>query len=448
MDRNSDKVKPLKIITVTDAVAFCIGVVVGVGVFRTPPLVAANTGSEVLFLSAWLLGGVAMLVGMLCYAELASAHPNAGGEYHFLRLAYGQRLATLFAWARCSVIQTGAIAAVAFVFGDYAQQVVPLGRYGPTLWAAASIIVLTCVNLIGTPPGKRVQIAFSAATVTLVIIVIAAGFLSHEAKAVAPPQTSSGAFGLAMVFVLLTYGGWNEIAYLSGEMKDVRREMLLTALIGTFVVTLLYMTINYSYFHVFGLQGVTQSQAIGADFMRHIAGDTGAIFLSLVICLASLSTLNASIFTGVRVYYALGNDLPMVRRLGVWSEYGDNPPNAFLLQGAISLMLVVFGGLTRDGFSAMVDYTAPIFWFFLLLTALSLFILRFRKTQQAGTYKVPFYPITPLFFVLICAFLLYSSLAYTGTGSLIGLGIVSIGLPFAALARNDQGDSANFGKED
>lgn len=430
--------KPLKVITITDAVSFCVGVVVGVGIFRFPPLVAANTGSESLFIGAWILGGVAMLIGMLCYAELSSAHPHAGGEYHFLRVAYGQRLATLFAWARCTVIQTGAIALVAFVFGDYAQQVLPLGPYGPTIWAAASVVVLTGVNLVGTPPGKRVQIAFAVATVVLVLLVIVAGLISPASGqgTVAPAGSSSGgAFGLAMVFILLTYGGWNEIAYLSGEMRDPRREMLLTAIIGTAIVTALYVAVNFAYLHVFGMQGLASSKAIGADFMRQVAGESGALALSIIICCAALSTLNATIFTGARVYYALGNDLPIVRSLGVWSEHGDNPPRAFLLQALLSLLLVGFGGYTRDGFSAMVDYTAPVFWSFLLLTALSLFVLRYRPAAGTNIYRVPLYPLTPAIFAAMCAYLLYSSVNYTGSGALIGLAVLAAGLPFALLSK-------------
>jgi basic amino acid/polyamine antiporter, APA family len=192
--------------------------------------------------------------------------------------------------------------------------------------------------------------------------------------------------------------------------------------------------VNMTYLHLFGMQGLAQSKAIGADFMRHIAGDTGAIALSVIICCAALSTLNATIFTGARVYYALGNDMPMVRRLGVWSEQGDNPPNAFLLQAALSLALVGFGGYTRDGFSAMVDYTAPVFWAFLLLTALSLFILRFRPAAGNNVYRVHLYPLTPAIFVAMCAYLLYASINYTGSGALIGLAVLALGLPLALFA--------------
>jgi amino acid transporter len=254
--------------------------------------------------------------------------------------------------------------------------------------------------------------------------------------------TDGGALGLAMVFVLLTYGGWNEVAYLSGEMKDPRRDMVRIALAGTAVVTAIYVAINFAYLNAFGFEGLRASKAVGADLMRVVVGDYGALLLAIVICCAALSTLNATIFTGARAYYALGRDLPIIRRLGVWDERGDNPANAFLLQGAIALALVFFGALTRDGFSAMVDYTAPVFWFFLLLTAISLFVFRWREPASSRPFSTPLYPLTPAIFVLICGYLLYSSLAYTGMGALFGIGVVALGIPLALWGSGEEKDSA------
>ncbi len=425
---------PRKTITVLDGIAFMVGIVIGVGIFRMPPLVAMNTPNEAMFLLAWLAGGLAMLIGALCYAELAAAHPDAGGEYHFLQRAYGPGLALLFAWARCTIIQTGAIAYVAFVFGDYAHAVLPLGAHGGSIWAAASVIAFTGVNVLGAKPGKRTQAFFAVATVAAVGAVILAG-LSAPAPAASPAPLGGGALGLAMVFVLLTYGGWNEVAYLSGEMKEPRRDMVRVAVTGTAVVTLAYLAINAAYLNAFGFAGLRDSKAVGADLMRLVAGDAGAWLLAAVVCCAALSTLNATIFTGARVYYALGRDLPLIRRLGVWDERGDNPANAFMVQGAIALTLVFFGALTRDGFSAMVDYTAPVFWLFLLLVAISLFIFRAREPASQRPFRVPLYPMTPAIFVGVCGYLLYSSLAYTGVGALFGLGVLALGAPLAFLGR-------------
>ena len=190
----------------------------------------------------------------------------------------------------------------------------------------------------------------------------------------------------------------------------------------------------------FGIGGIAASKAVGADLMRLAAGEAGAILLALTICLSSLTTLNGSIFTGARSWYALGRDVPVIARFGVWDGRGDNPANALLWQGGLSLVLVGLGAMTRDGFSTMVDYTAPVFWFFLLLVGLALFIFRFREPDRPRPFRVPLYPLTPAIFVAICAYLLYSSLAYTGFGALVGIGVVLLGLPFAFMAKKGRSE--------
>jgi basic amino acid/polyamine antiporter, APA family len=433
--------KPLQALSVLAGAAFLIGIVIGIGIFRTPSLVATFTGSATLFVTAWVLGGVIMLAGALCYAELGSAHPNAGGEYHFLTRAYGIDIGVLFAWARCTVIQTGAIAAVAFVYADYASNIVPLGAYGPAIHAVIAVAVLTGVNLIGTLEGARTQVALTTLTVIALLAVIVAG-LSTSGPAAAPVASSAGPsfgmFGLAMVFVLLTYGGWNEAAYLSGELKDVRRNMVRTLLLGTAVVVVVYLLANFAYLNAFGLEGLRKSSAVGADLMRIVAGDASAIVFSLIVCVCALSTLNATIFTGARGYYALGRDVPLVRRLGVWEERGDKPANALLLQCAISLALVLFGSVTRDGFEAMVAYTAPVFWFFLLLVGVSVFVFRHRDGVSKLPYRMPIYPVPPLVLAAAAAWMIYSSLAYAGMGSWVGVAVLLAGVPLLLLARKSR----------
>jgi basic amino acid/polyamine antiporter, APA family len=427
--------KPLQALSVLAGASFLIGIVVGIGIFRTPSLVATFTGSETLFIAAWVLGGVIMLAGALCYAELGSAHPNAGGEYHFLTHAYGTNVGVLFAWARCTVIQTGAIAAVAFVYADYASNIIPLGPYSAAIHAVLALVVLTGVNLIGTPESARAQIALTSLTVIALAAVIIAGFstASGAPAQASPAPASFGMFGLAMVFVLLTYGGWNEAAYLSGELKDVRRNMVRTLVLGTAVVVALYLLANLAYLNTFGLQGLTKSNAVGADLMRIVAGDASAIVFSLIVCVCALSTLNATIFTGARGYYALGRDVPAIRNLGVWEERGDKPANALILQCAISLALLVFGSTMRDGFEAMVAYTAPVFWFFLLLVAISVFV--FRRRGGSLPYRMPLFPLPPIVLGAAAIWMIYSSIAYAGVGAWTGVAVLIAGLPLLLVAR-------------
>jgi amino acid transporter len=426
---------PRQTLSTWDGVAFLIGIVIGIGIFKTPSLVAGNVGSELAFLGAWLLGGLIMLIGALCYAELGSAHPDAGGEYHYLSRAYGHPVGLLFGWARGTVIQTGAIAAVAFVYGEYASVLLPLGAYGIAIHALIATVVLTALNMAGTLQSRLLQAVLTLLTIAALAAVIVTG-LGHPAGAAAgaaPP--AGGSLGLAMVFVLLTYGGWNEAAYLAGEIKDPRRNMVRTLLIGTGAVLVLYMLANLAYLGAFGLAGLARTNPVGADLMRLVAGDSAAVVLSLIVCVCALSTLNATIFTGARAYYALGRDLAALRVLGTWDEHGHKPTNALLLQGAIALVLIGFGAVTRDGFEAMVAYTAPVFWFFLMLVALSVIVFRLRDPGGLQ-FRVPLYPLPPILLAAAAAWMLYSAVAYAGVGSLVGIAVLLAGTPLLLFRRS------------
>ena len=436
---DSPTVNPKATLTVFDAVTIMVGLVVGIGIFRTPSLVAANVETEFAFIAVWVVGGLVTLIGALCYAELSAAQPHAGGEYHFLSRAYGKPLAMLFGWARGSVIQTGAIAGVAFVLGDYAAQLLPLGPYGPALYAAIAIIVFTGVNVIGTIQGKKLQIAMTCTQISAIGAIIAFGLLGAPDAPPLPSLTAlpegTAALGLAMIFVLLTYGGWNEAAYLTGELKDAPRNIAKVLLLGTAVLITVYVLTNLALLAVLGLDGLRSSDAVAADMMRSVTGPAGATLVSIAILVAAVSTLNATIFTGARVYYAMARDMTLLPSVGVWNERGKNPANGLILQGIVALALVAIGAATRDGFKAMVDYTAPVFWGFLLLTGIALFVLRIREPGRTLPYRVPLYPVTPILFCLSCAYMLHASIAYTGISALVGLAVLAAGTPLLLFRR-------------
>ena len=422
---------PRPALSLTEGIALVVGIVIGIGIFKTPSLIANNVESEAAFIGVWVLGGLVTLIGALCYAELAAAYPHSGGEYHFLSRAYGRPVAILFGWARGTVIQPGAIAAIGFVLGDYAQQLFGLGANGPAIYAALSVIVFTALNVAGTSEGRRTQLVLT----TLTVAAIGAVILVPLSVSPMPPsavQPVSGSLGLAMILVLLTYGGWNEAAYLSAEMRE-KRDTARTLIYGTLILTVIYVLVNVALVTIFGLQGLRQSSAPGADLMRHAFGGYGALLLSAIVVATASSTMNRTVFTGGRIYYALGQDLPLLRRLGRWDEQGQNPRNGILLQGIFALALVGLGSITRDGFQAMVDYTAPVFWMFLLLVGIGLFILRWRNPTGERPFRVPLYPVTPIFFCLTCAYMLYSSVTYTGYGAMAGLAVVVCGIPLILL---------------
>ena len=402
--------RPLELLSVGDGIFLTVGMIIGALIFKAPSMVAGATSGPGPFLLAWLLGGAISLCGALVYAELASRHPHTGGEYVFLNEGMGRGVAFLFAWSRMTVIQTGAIAAVAFVFGDYASEIFSFGAHSSAIWAAAAVLVLTALNFAGTLQSKTLQKVMETVLIAgLIVFSLAAIVIGGTPKPAA--GGTSGSFGFAMIFVLLAYGGWNEAAYLAGEVRDARRNMTRILVWGVIAVTALYLVVNLGYLAVLGHGGIRESKAVAADVMRVLAGDKAVVLLALIVCISVLTTINAAIFTGARTSWALGRDFRILRFLGNWREQGSTPANALLLQGAITLLLVAAGAATPDGFNAMVAYTTPVFWTFMYLVASSLFVIRDRAKDKAA-FATPLYPHVPFVFCVACLYMLYSSIDY------------------------------------
>ncbi|MEL6165882.1 MAG: amino acid permease, partial [Cyanobacteria bacterium J06628_3] len=339
-------------LSLIDTIAIIVGIVVGASIFETPSLVAANAGSVEITLLTWGLGGVISLIGALCYAELATNYPHPGGTYYYLRRALGSGVAFLFAWTRMSVIQTGSIALLAFVFGDYASQLLRLGNYSSSIYAAIAIVLLTGLNLLGVRQGKRTQNLLAIAQITGLIVVCVIGFLGVSSSSVSEvnlaSNTTSSNFGLVMVFVLLSYGGWNEAAYISAEVRDSERNIVRGLVWSIGIVTALYLLVNLALIRGLGLTRMAESQAVVADLMRLNMGETGALLTSFLVAIATICSLNATILTGARANYALGRDFSIFSFLG--RGYENTPANALILEAVIALVLVMLGTFTRQGF--------------------------------------------------------------------------------------------------
>ena len=436
--------RPQPAIGLRAAVALIVGVVIGAGIFKAPSIVASLSPSAGAMFGMWLLGGVVSLIGALCYAELATAYPHAGGDYHFLQRAYGRPVAFLFGWARFSVITTGSIALLGFVFGDYLQQVLPfpLGPpgAGPTLYAAVIIVVLTLVNVRGIRAGAATQTWLTLLEVGGLLLIVAAAALLADPSAPAPAATASAAgaggaspsYGMAMVFVLLTYGGWNEAAYISAEVRDGRRNMARALTLSVLLITGLYLLVAWACWHTLGMDGMASSEALAADVMRRTVGPGGEVAIALLVAVSALTSINATMIVGARSSYALGCDWPRLRRLGRWDGARGTPAVAMLVQGAAALLLVALGAGFGSGFRAMVEFTAPVFWLFFLLAGVSLFVLRRREPDLPRPFRVPLFPLLPLLFCATCAWMLWSSLSYVFSQSLGGLNAAWIGVAVLA----------------
>lgn len=424
---------PKPALRLIDAIVLITGIVIGAGIFRSPSVVAANTVDGYWFLFVWVLGGIISLIGALCYSELSAAFPSTGGDYHFLKLAFGKLFSFLFAWARIPIVQTGSIALLAFIIGDYMSQVYDLGKYTSSLYAVGVVILLTLINVLGIKFGTGIQKALSALQFAGIFIIVFTGFFIEPAnsamsvaEAYEPPVNPS--LSLAFIFVLLTFGGWNEAAYISSELKAGSRKMSFVLIASLFIITVVYLLVNLAFLNVLGLEGIAASEAVGASMMQATLGQTGVVLIGLLVCLSALTSLNTTIFTGARSSYSFGKDFNRFSFLGKWNNKKSAPVNSLLAQGGIAILLIVFGAFARNGFEAMVDFTAPVFWFFFLCTGIGLIILRQKKPDAPRPFKVPLYPFTPIVFIGFSAYLLYSSLMVTVIGSLLGVSILLLGL--------------------
>jgi amino acid transporter len=327
---------------------------------------------------------------------------------------------------------------LAFVFGDYLAQLVRFGPWASPLFGVIAVVALTAVNLRGIQIGVRTQVGL----MTLVLFglaCVALGGLWQSLHGV-PPQTAFGAtsgatsgaaegksFGTAMVFVLLAYGGWSDAATLSAEMRDARRGIVLALVGGMSIVGTLYLGTNWGYVRVLGLDGLANSRAPAADVMRLAFGRPGEILIVATVATAAVSVMNALLIVGARTTFAAARDLAGVDALATWDARRGTPAQAMLAMGAMAILLIGFGTLTRGGFSTMVDYLAPVYWFFLSLSALAVIVLRRRFPDVERPFRVPGYPVTPIVFFLSCLYTLYASLAYVRVGALVGVGVLALG---------------------
>ncbi len=430
--------QPTQQLSAFSAIAIIVGIVIGAGIFKTPSMVAGVTGDAGWLIVAWVLGGVISLAGALCYAELATTYPHAGGDYHFLARAFGKPASFLYAWAKATVINTGSIALLAFVFGDYMSKVVSLGPHSTALWAIGIVVVLTLINLVGLNAASWVQTCLTMIEVTGLLCVAVAGFvLSGDAPASPALFSSSpslGMFGLAMVFVLLTYGGWNEAAYISAEVRGGKRAIVPVIVISIVILTVIYLLFNIAVLAGLGLSGLAGSKAVAADLMGKAFGPWGEKMLGIFVAVSALTSINATMIVGARTNYALGRDWPALRFMGNWHAERGSPVAAYVVQSLLSLALVGLGVWQTDGFEVMVEFTAPVFWAFLFLVGVSLFVMRVKDPQAERPFKVPLYPFTPILFCLTCGYLTYSSVTYAMSKGAVYISLLVMAVGVVALA--------------
>jgi APA family basic amino acid/polyamine antiporter len=458
-----------------DAISVILGIVIGSGIFATPWLVFANTPNPAVGLLVWVVGGVLVVVGALCYAELATTYPRLGGDYVYLTRAFGPGVGFLFGWSQLSVILPASIGLMAFVFADYAGGLFPQYEVPVFGYAAGAVIVLTLLNLLGVVFGKTVQNLLTIVKVAGLVGVLVAGFwyskpeawsaVGESFQAIADrtreqrwPALEMSWGSLALILVLYTYGGWNDAAFVAAEVRNRKRNIPRALLIGVGLITLIYVLVNLAYLVCLGFDEAKRPGRIAARLMEQTGWEYGSRAISALVMVSALGALNGLIYTGSRVYSSLGADHRIFALLGRWSRWFKTPAWALLLQALISIgMILALGtpegqhtindaltalnlrpGATswtpEDAFDMLVSCTAPVFWFFFLLTGFSLIRLREMDAGIERPFSVPLYPFLPLIFCNMCLYMLWAAIDYRKWFTLPAILLVLLGVPLYFLS--------------
>jgi amino acid transporter len=458
MPRTPSRPAPAQL-SLWDAVSIIIGIIIGAGIYETPPTVLSMVGRPDVALGLWALGGLLCLFGALCYAELASTYPRSGGDYVYLTRAYGPLIGFLFGWAQLAVIQTASIGMMAYVFADYAVKLWDFGPLSPLLYASSAVLILSVMNIAGIVLGKRTQNVLTAAKVLGLGGILLAGFFwpSPGPVTALAPMPEFTTLGLPLVLIFITYGGWNDAAFVVAELRDPRRNIPRALVLGTVGVTAIYLLVNAAYLAGLGFTQAAQSKAIAADVLRGFLGDFGHNAMCVLVMISALGAVNGLIFTSSRVYATLGEDHSVFAGLSRWHPTLGTPLWSLVTQAAISLGMITLVSTTagqnalnaglqqlglssvswqgQGGFVTLLRCTAPVFWFFFLLTAGALFVLRINDPDTERPFRVPFYPVIPLIFVLTCAYMVYSGINYAKELGVVGGGLVLAGLPLYWMSR-------------
>lgn len=416
--------KVVRSISFLDGVCLIVGLILGVGIYQTPPLIAASVGSEVELYLVWIVGAVLTLTGAATYIELASTYPRQGGDYFFLRYAFGRQVGFLYGWSQIFLIRPGAVAAIAFPFASYTAAAIPgLGTLlDETMLACLIIFVLTLLNCVGTVLGLLAQNVLSILSYGLLAVVGFLGAYYGEHTEIVTHSSSllDRDYGLALILVLFTFGGWSELALVAGEVKQPRVNFFRAMVVGISLIALVYCLINYAFCRALSFEGLRETAAPASFVVPWL----GVEVIAALVALCCLSSLNALILASARISFAFGSDFRWFQRLGVWNERRNAPLQSLILLGALSMLIA----LAADSFSAVLVYTTAVVWLFYFAVGLSLFVLRRRDRDVSRPHPVWGYPIVPIIFCCSCLYLIYSALKYDLTGSLVTLGFVALGV--------------------
>jgi amino acid transporter len=412
-------------LSIFDAAAIIIGIVIGPGIFETGPSVAQSFSHLSGLVGIWLLGGFLSFTGVLCYAELAERYPTNAGEYVWLREALHPRLANTFLWAEVTIIRPGAIAAMAFPAATYLQASIPGLHTSSSVSAACIVIATTAVNLLGFRASRMLQNLLSGVKILSLCAIIAAGFcMTHPSTTTETPTLTAAApnYGLALILVLFTFGGWNEIVNVTADVRGGARSVYKAAILSLITITALYALITIAYVNLLGLSLFSASSLPIVIGLQGALPGGAATVVSLLITIACLGAIQGMIFSGARLYCRF---LEIFRGTAQLTNTAKAPNLSlpYALQMLLSIVIIFVAGT----FSSAVVYTTTIVWLCFLLRGLCVPVIR-AKYGPPTSLAVPLYPLPVLIFCVSCLYLIWSACAYSPWGTAISVTIAAVGL--------------------
>ena len=399
------------------ATAITVGNIIGSGIFRSPHSVAQELTTFPIVLFAWVLGGILSICGSLVLAELAVTHPFTGGLYVFIREAFGDAFGFVFGWANLWVIKPTVIASITSVFALYFCQALRLPDSSQYLVGVAAILLLTFVNWLGVKEGAGTQSVLTTLKVVGILGVCAAAFLlpAHapavDVAAITPAAAATKplvtAFFVAMVGILFAYDGWTDSTYVAGEIQNPRRSLPIAIVWGTWLVVAVYVLTNLAYYHVLGPEGVRTHEAVGTETVRRVLGEWGARALAVLVAISTFGTTNGAILTGPRVTLAMAADGLLWKPLAGIDPRRGTPTMALWVQAVLSCVWLKIAG----GFDDVSGWFVTTSWLFYGVTMAAIFVYRRHESEgriEAPSYRAPFFPLTPIVFILVTLVIIYS----------------------------------------
>ena len=420
------------------AVAILVGSTIGSGIFRSPAGIAERLPGPLPLMAVWVVGGLFALCGALSLAEIAGALPRTGGLYVFIREGWGRLPAFLFGWAEFVIIRAAALGAIATTFAEYSLRffgydtsIAPYDVYDNYL-AAVAIVVTASLNIVGVKWGSLVQnvttIAKYGALVFIIMVAFALGLPEtggHYTPALPPGSFSMAPFGLALVSVLWAFDGWADLSFVGGEVKDPRRVLPRALIIGVLAVIVIYLLANMAYLAVLSVDEIRTSRLVAADVAQRLIGPIGVAFVSMTVMISTFGTLNGSLLTSPRIFFAMAADKLFFRQIAAVHPRFETP---WLAIGMSAILGVIFV-LTRT-FEQLADTFVTAIIPFYALGVAAIFVLRKRPAYDPP-FRVPLYPIVPLLFIFATIYLLVNALIDPSSrmGTLAVLGVIVVGVP-------------------